>query len=122
MVGDRSGWPSRVRSRRVGGQLIEVVPTLDLVVVVSSFQEAGNAEGDALTQMVSYAVAPTLRNREQSSLPMQQRWPVLGVHRQHRRRGSGPALGRLTATSGLLDQRASNFQGDQPVTAVTGLR
>jgi CubicO group peptidase (beta-lactamase class C family) len=46
----------------LGGQLIEVVPELDLVVVVSSLQEPGNAEGNALIAMVSHVVAPTLRD------------------------------------------------------------
>lgn len=46
----------------VGGQLIEVVPALDLVVVVSSIQQPGNAEGDALIAMVSHVVAPLLRD------------------------------------------------------------
>lgn len=46
----------------VGGQLIEVVPELDLVVVVSSIQQPGNAEGDALIEMVSQVVAPLLRD------------------------------------------------------------
>lgn len=37
----------------LGGQLIEVVPESDLVVVVSSVQEPGNAEGSALIAIVS---------------------------------------------------------------------
>lgn len=46
----------------LGGQLIEVIPELDLVVVVSSVQEAGNAEGSVLIAIVSYAVAPAFRS------------------------------------------------------------
>jgi CubicO group peptidase (beta-lactamase class C family) len=46
----------------VGGQLIEVVPELDLVVVVSSIHEPGNAEGGALIEVVSHVVAPPLRD------------------------------------------------------------
>jgi CubicO group peptidase (beta-lactamase class C family) len=46
----------------LGGQLIEVVPALDLVVAVSSVIETGNAEAEELIEMVAYVIAPALRN------------------------------------------------------------
>jgi CubicO group peptidase (beta-lactamase class C family) len=46
----------------VGGQLVAVVPALDLVVVVSSIADVGNAQAEDLMMMVSYVIVPTLRN------------------------------------------------------------
>ena len=43
------------------GQLIEVVPALDLVVAVSSVEEVGNAQAGSYMNIVSTIVAPALR-------------------------------------------------------------
>ncbi len=42
------------------GQLIEVVPELDLVVVVSSNDGLNNATADVYAEMVNLAVAPAI--------------------------------------------------------------
>jgi len=43
------------------GQLIEVVPALDLVVAVSSVEEVGNAQAGSYMNIVSTIIAPALR-------------------------------------------------------------
>ena len=42
------------------GQLIEVVPELDLVVVVSSNDGPNNATADVYAEMVNLAIAPAI--------------------------------------------------------------
>jgi CubicO group peptidase (beta-lactamase class C family) len=43
-----------------GGQLLEVVPALGLVVVVSSTQAVGNAEADSYLELVATHIAPAV--------------------------------------------------------------
>jgi CubicO group peptidase (beta-lactamase class C family) len=60
-VTEADGHPAYAAVGRYG-QLVEVVPPLDLVVVVSSVAAPGNA-GDSMVSMVSYVVAPAFRSQ-----------------------------------------------------------